>query len=64
MAFAREKKWLFANNAVAINMAYRAAAIGNPPVPCHQLHRFCTAILDADMVGPEPTPLGWRGLLL
>ena len=62
MAFARAEQRLFANYTVAIDMVDRAATIGNPPMPGHQLHGFVAAIFDADMVGPEPASLRGCGL--
>ena len=45
-------------------MIDRAAAIGNPPVPGHQLDGLIARILDADMVRPEPATLCWRRLFV
>jgi len=63
MALAGAEKRLFANDPVAIDMVYRAATIGDPPMPGDQLHGFVTTIFDADMIGPEPASLRGRRLI-
>ena len=63
MALAGTENRLFANHPVAIDMVNCAATIGDPPMPRDQLHRFVTAIFDANMIGPEPASLRGRRLI-
>src|SRR5437016_5847349 len=55
---------LLPDDAGAPHLLHLPTAIGNLPVPIAQLHRLQAAVLDADMIGPDVTILGWRGLVL
>src|SRR6266436_8151961 len=63
-AFAGSEHRLLADDAGAPHLLHLPAAVGDLPMPIAQLHRLQAAVLDADMVGPDVTSFGRRGLVL
>src|SRR4051812_136920 len=55
--------WLLADHPFAAHRMLRAAAVRNEPFAADELDRLAAAILDADMIGPEPAAPARLGLL-
>src|ERR1700737_916912 len=63
-AFARSQHRLLADDAGAPHLLHLATVVGDLPVTIPQLHRLQAAVLDTDMIGPDVTTFGRRGLVL
>src|ERR1700738_614550 len=63
-AFAGSEHRLLADDAGASHLLHLPAAVGDLPMPVAQRPRLQTAVLDADMIGPDVTSFGRRGLIL
>ena len=54
---------LLADHPFALDLVHGSARVDNPPASRQQLHRQIGAILDPDVIGPEPPVEGRVGLL-